>query len=501
MSKPKQFVRPQKKQRPKPTPETADDFLELADWEEEAGGKHRVGDPTKSGRAFVRALEIYDRGLQRFPSSFDLAYNKARLQFEITQQPSLVDHLGLPLVDLLQQTLQSHRYALRLNEENPDVLFNTSQVLTSLAEQLSEAEDSQNAVSLLQEALELLSACLSRQEMLLEQQQMDFEDVGDGGVPLDPNEKAASTSGSDMSEQIASIETPITAADLLDTVHASLSALTTVVPLAEQSALQTYGDMAQGLTEKRAASYVSLLPADLQDVARFKVALDRAIFIAAFADAQYDHDMIELETYSQRLDEFNIRGKAQSAHALSAEAEGRTELVLSALDRFEGSPDLPATLCWKQLSLAQDLYSQATKLNTEDAKERKAHVYESKGNLELLRYRLASTPGSPLSDSIQSSAKTLIQNAQTYFKGAAQLAKSDGDADATSKALQRWLIAGHIGAFLYNVELKQPPSEVKPGTASSGLVGTLRDCIEEGLIDTALGEKILERMGSSETLR
>ena len=112
---------------------------------------------------------MYDKGLQKHPSSFDLAYNKARLELEITQQPALVEHVGLPLVDLLQQTLESHRYALKLNEENPDVLFNTSQVLISLAEQLSEGGRSPEAIPLLQQSLELLSACLSRQEMLLEQ--------------------------------------------------------------------------------------------------------------------------------------------------------------------------------------------------------------------------------------------------------------------------------------------------------------------------------------------
>ena len=239
MGKPKQFTRPPKKQKPKAAvPETADDFQEAADREEEAGGKHRVGDPSKSARAFVRALEIYDMGLQRHPTSFDLAYNKARLQFEITQQASLVEHIRLPLGDLLQQTLQSHRYALRLNEESADTLFNLSQVLTSLAEQLSEAGDSFQAVPLLQESLELLSSCLSRQEMLLEQQQMNLEDMDEGGVKLDPNEKPASNSGSDVSEQTASIESPITASDLLDTVHASMSSLTTLAPLVEQSALE-----------------------------------------------------------------------------------------------------------------------------------------------------------------------------------------------------------------------------------------------------------------------
>lgn len=43
---------------------------------EEAGGKWRAGDAAKSLRFFSRAVEVYDQGLHRFPSSLDLAYNK-----------------------------------------------------------------------------------------------------------------------------------------------------------------------------------------------------------------------------------------------------------------------------------------------------------------------------------------------------------------------------------------------------------------------------------------
>ena len=43
---------------------------------EEAGEKWRAGDAAKSSRFFARAIETYDVGLEKFPKSFDLAYNK-----------------------------------------------------------------------------------------------------------------------------------------------------------------------------------------------------------------------------------------------------------------------------------------------------------------------------------------------------------------------------------------------------------------------------------------
>ena len=495
MGKPKEFTRPPKKSKHKLSePETADDFQEAADREEDTGSKWRAGDSAKSGRAFVRALDIYDKGLQKHPTNFDLAYNKARLLLEITQQPSLIEHIGLPLIDMLSKTLEAHRYALKLNEENPDVLFNTSQVLTSLAERLSEAGQPHHAIPLLQESLELLSSCLSRQEMLLEQQQQDFEDMDEGGVQLDADEQPASTSTSDVDEQTATVETPISASDLLDTVHASLSALTTLVPMAEQTALQTYGDMAQALAEERATSYISLLPRDLQDEAKFKVALDRAIFIAAFADSQYSFMAIELDTYLQQFSAFDIPAKEHSTHALTSEAEARTEFSLSAVENFQGSATFPAQVVWKELAKAQDLYTAATKLDTEDAKERKAHIYELKGNVELLRHRLASTAGTPLSENIQRSAKTLVQNAQTYYKGAAQLARADADSELEVKAKQRWLIATDIAAAMYGVEAKEAPFDGNSENARGDIVQAIGDVIDEGLIEMSLGEEIMRRV-------
>lgn len=108
---------------------------------EEAGEKWRAGDALKSTRFFLRAIEMYRDGLNKFPTSFDLAYNRyvrnpqgpwnllnlklpsARLQYEMTQQPRLLVHLEKPVVELLQMALESHKCALELDRDNADALL------------------------------------------------------------------------------------------------------------------------------------------------------------------------------------------------------------------------------------------------------------------------------------------------------------------------------------------------------------------------------------------
>lgn len=51
------------------------------------------------------------------------AHARARLQFDVAQQPRLLAHLPFSSVDLLQLALESHRYALDIRQDNPDLLL------------------------------------------------------------------------------------------------------------------------------------------------------------------------------------------------------------------------------------------------------------------------------------------------------------------------------------------------------------------------------------------
>jgi hypothetical protein len=70
-----------------------------------------------------------------------------------------------------------------------------------------------------------------------------------------------------------------------------------------------------------------------------------------------------------------------------------------------------------------------------------------------LRFNLATTPAAGLSTAIQKSAPTLIKNAQTYYRGAMNLFRAEGDAEAAAKVEVRGLIAAMLeGKLGGNVE-------------------------------------------------
>ena len=77
-------------------------------------------------RFFGKAIDAYETGLRNFPDSFDLAYNIARLRYEVTQHPKLLKELpsgSWTLTSLLQQALASSRAAAEMRRDDADVLL------------------------------------------------------------------------------------------------------------------------------------------------------------------------------------------------------------------------------------------------------------------------------------------------------------------------------------------------------------------------------------------
>jgi hypothetical protein len=388
----------------------------------------------------------------------DHDHNRARLEFELSQQPTLIAKLTIPLLDFLQQALTSHRYALQLNAESADVLFNTAQVMITIAEYVTEAgifSAQADSIALLREALELLAACFTRQEMLIEEQNANSMEA-EGGVPVEQKQQAppaepeasssraaedADSEGEEEGEYV-SVQAYITPSDLLDTARSSLTALTLLITLDDPSNVSPLAKMGISLVEDKIPQYLSQIEPDERTQEEPEAALERAQFHAALAVADLKLGTAAANDSLSRLQQaFEPLDTTTNVAVMCTYADSLVELTTTA-ENF--SPSSAATTCWSTLSKAQDLYAAAVKINDAEAKARKARVYESRGDVELLRFNLATTPAASLSAAIQKSAPTLIKNAQTYYRGAMNLFRAEGDVEAAGKAEVRGLIAAML---------------------------------------------------------
>lgn len=62
----------------------------------------------------MQLSSVYGKSLKIF---------RARLQYEVSQQPRLLECLPTPLIELLQTALDSHRLALTIDQDNADLLL------------------------------------------------------------------------------------------------------------------------------------------------------------------------------------------------------------------------------------------------------------------------------------------------------------------------------------------------------------------------------------------
>ncbi|KAI9817838.1 MAG: hypothetical protein M1827_000957 [Pycnora praestabilis] len=400
---------------------------------EEAGEKWRAGDAIKSARFFLKAIENYDTALRKFPNSFDIAYNRARVQYQITQHPTIAAQLPDSLPDLLRSALESHRRALHLQQENADALFNTAQVLTSLAEALTEGSRSSperraEGLKLLEEAIELFQRCLTVQEFQYSESQAQGEMVdSDHNVPNDeaPMDESASacTSKAREEEQWASIVEPVTKDSLLDTALAQLETLTILCGLITSesgSGLAWIEEYSTNLLREKVSAYTEGVDRQRE------VALARASFICALSDTSFRTTRITLYTYMQELGSAfsealdlsdTAEGLCTKADAFIAFNSAIAETITSITTSEQINLPQVTSLRWKALTTALDCLTAASKLRNEP----KIHI--ARGDVELLRYHLGESPNDL--ELARKNTSTLLKNAQVYYRGANTLAKSN----------------------------------------------------------------------------
>ena len=153
----------------------------------------------------------------------------------------------------MERTLQSHRFALSLNPANTDILFNTAQVLTSLAEAQLEAGTTASgkyeARPLLEEAVQLFTQCLESQQQEYAQTQAEIAKAqasgeyqeaweGERQQPKDAQDDSMdiASSASEVPGDWATVEEPLTPESILETCIAQLGAVTTLLGLYDPNA-------------------------------------------------------------------------------------------------------------------------------------------------------------------------------------------------------------------------------------------------------------------------
>ncbi|KAJ9615410.1 hypothetical protein H2200_001485 [Cladophialophora chaetospira] len=497
MSKPKAFLKQSKsKKKADQALDTADDFQAAGVDFEEAAGKWRAGDAVKSMRFFSRAIEVYDQGLQKFPSSLDLAYNRARVLLEISTHPLLVPHLTpQPLLEVLQQALQAHRYALALDQDNPDTLFNTAQVLTAIAEAFAKDPNhaDTDALQPLEEALELQNRCLNIQELKLEESAEQQNEAArlESDFPVQPiseeNNDRTEKSREDpataaMEDQWFSVVEPVTNDTLIDTILAQLATLTTICSVLGSSEASVSSPSLAWVEEYSSKLIHTKLPALLQDedTERLQeVALARANFMSELLKAGYTQHSIDPETYKRERDEAFLVPELNLENDFAALMANANSLVAFNAGFLEddGSDAVSyAALRWGALSAAIRNLAAASKLS-DPLPDDIAETHFLRGNCSLLQYQLGQPPvsyGPAVANSEQ-----LTKNADTFFRNANKLYQDDGQkrvAEFRSVVAQALHADGDVTTTVVQYSQGWPEELIK---------AQLDDMADDGLISSA----------------
>ncbi|KAL4886346.1 hypothetical protein BJY04DRAFT_100847 [Aspergillus karnatakaensis] len=485
MPKPKAFLKePKSKKKTVQAPRTADEFLAVGVEQEEAGEKWRAGDAAKSLRFFMRAITTYDEGLQKHPNAFDLAYNKARVQYEITQHPRLSSQLSAPLAEVLNVALISHREALQLEQDNADALFNTAQVLTSLAELVTDTkrpveEQLNQAVNFLQEAIELFQRCLVLQELRYTEMQEEIRQMEAGEVaqsePMQDVQEASEVGGSKEpeQEQWAAVVEPVTKDTLVDTAVAQLDALSTLCNLLTYDpgvGLNWVEEYSTELLQEKISAYME------GSNRHYEAALARARFNAALNEVLYRSGRTDVETYYSAVTnsfgpDLNIsadpEGLCAKADALVSFNTATTE---QPPDHDKESFVKSLGFRWQALSTALDSLTKASKLP--DA-ENLPKIHLARGDTEMIRWRLGFSPWEHAM--AHQHGATLIRNAQTYYRGAAGLARRNGSASVERDGTCKEAIAAAIEGQ------KEKIAQLKV-SAPKELLAVAEEMVEDGWV-------------------
>ena len=368
--------------------------------------------------------------------------SRARVQYEIATHPVLVGQAQLPVLHLLEAALASHRYALQLDPDNADTLFNTAGVLTSIAEEIAKDANlpDARALGLLEEALELQNRCLAIQEHMFAESQEQHAamteafQLSERDLTNETNETTVQPQSPDTDvdqseEQWASIIEPVTKETLLDTTEAQLSTLTTLCSIlgsspesAPTSSLTWVEEYSSKLLNLKVSTYLEGTPDRSQDLA-----LVKANFLSALVEAGFRLGNLDAQTYKRERDaafavsEMNL---SNASAFLLANATSLTAFNSALAETMLVDVAPLSSMRWNALAAAIADLTKAAKLAETTAEDLpKTHLL--RGDASILQYQL-SKPSVGYQAAV-SNAPSLLMNAEVFYRNASKLTKDDGE--------------------------------------------------------------------------
>lgn len=411
---------------------------------------------------------------------------------EVATHPLLTQHLQSPLLDVLQQALVAHRYALTLDQDNPDTLFNTAQVLTAIAEVYAKDpnQDDQNALQPLEEALELQNRCLGIQELKLEESlrqqneavaQMTSEEAIEqvAEAEAERSDESDGPSAGNAEDQWFSIVEPVTKDTLIDTILAELGTLTTLCSILSSATASSPVSSLSWIEEFSSNLIKTKLPFLLQDGPAERVqevVLARANFISSLLEAGYHLGSIDSDTYKCERDEAFRVPELDLERNFAALLANANSLISFNAALADGDPSTAASQAvqrWNALSAAITNMATASKISG-PVPEDIAETHFIRGNCSLLQYQLGQPP--VLYHTASVNATQLLKNADTFFRNASKLYQ-----DAEQKAIAQ-LRAGVSRSLQAGTRVESTAMQHEQGRGRDWVQIQIDDMVDDGLI-------------------
>lgn len=476
-----------------------------------------------------------------------LMTDRANLEYSLTEDERILPHLG-SRVALLEETLNSHRHATSLNPTNTDILFNTAQVLTSLAEAGLEDGTQEAAKTparlLLEEAVDIFTKCLQKQQQEYEQMQAEIAKAqasgeyqeaweGERSQPAEAKEQddAETDSASEGPGDWATVEEPVTPTTILETCTAQLGALITLLGLYTPEDLPTIEKKAQdGLLtaseiipalisiieaspesddeeEPEAGPTLSIgQPAAAEEAStspKEDAVLAAANFQVSIAEAMYRSGRTTSAQYAQQVEQTfaTLIKESQRANSPglayinvgSSYADALIDLASSIADslQYTASSSTFASdleIQWTALSQAQKTLTELSSapLSSMLHASRLADIFLARGDTELFRFRIAVTPGAK--PAWANSKAVVVANAGVFYRGARSYAQNAGVAQTRAAADAKSIVAEILKEVSSGSNVRKDTWKGR----SADVAAVLGQMVEEGIVAEENAQGLLD---------